>query len=258
MDDFDDMFNELDTVPKNDEPNKDSYKKNNNYNDYKKNFNKPKYTNVEGKQTINVWNNDKVTPVELDLENMSSSTKWATISLPSKTYKLDQDDYNRFNDIIKYLKANNFKIRVVCSNVKAIHKSLVNAFGDDIIRVTPWKGYCKEQKEYTQYLASDSNIQAACHYFKGFHNFPASIKLIKAASIGSLVGSDNNELSTLVIVHDRNYNGKKIDFQKSQLAGDYYMLSKQLSLNLFNIANDSDFLSLKTILKDNAKKDTEK
>jgi len=253
MEDFESMFKEIDSNDTAEVSNGNTYNNNNNNGNFNKgNFkkfnNKPIYTNVEGKQTINLWNNDTVIPEPINESTLKTSTKWVTISLPNKIYKLSEEEFKRFILIAKLLRDKNYKVRVVCSNVRPIHKMLTSAFGDDLIRVTAWKGYCKDMKDIKQYLASDKNIKAACHYYKNYQNLPVGVRLVQAAVIGSLVGLDNDELSGLVIVHDRNYNGKMIDFKQSQLASNYYTVAKNLSLNLYNIANDGDFEAVKKIL----------
>lgn len=265
MDEFDDMFNDVgaDTVKKeeatpltsNDNGNNygggNNYNNNNNYG--KKKFdNKPVYTNVEGKQTINVWNGDRVEPLELDHNSLRTNTKWCTIALGNKFYKLDEDHVKRFRTLASKMKEKGYKCRVICSNVAPILKDLKEIFGDDLMLITPWKGYCKELKDFKQYLSSDSNLKAASYYFNNkarkYNDLAAGIKLVKSAVIASLVGLDNNELSQIVIIHDRNYDGKKIDFKQSQQTSDYILLAKPLNLTMYNIAFDKDYGDLSQLL----------
>ena len=271
MDDFDNMFSDVtgntqqqqpaQTQPAQPQPEQQpagqqpaqqanhSYGGGNTSNDDKKFEKNPAYDKIEGKQKINLWNNDKVEPLELDKRSMMTNIRWVTISLATRAYNLTEEDQKAWDDVIKLLADKGYRVRVVCSNVKAIHDKLKDAFKNNIMRITGWKGLCKEQTDVKQYLCSDSNIQAAAHYYKGYQNFPAGIKLVKAASMGSLVGPDNNEMTDMVIVHDRNYSGKgKIDFKASQQAADYYMLAKPLELSLYNIANADELEALKKVL----------
>ena len=229
---------------------KPAYGNSNGNSDDKKQFEKnPAYDKIEGKQKINVWNNDRVEPLELDKGSMMTNIRWVTISLANRMYNLSEEDLKVWDEVIKLLVGKGYRVRVVCSNVKAIHDKLKEAFKGNVMRITGWKGLCKEQTDVKQYLCSDANMQAACFYYKGYQNFPAGIKLVKAATIGSLVGLDNNEMTDMVIVHDRNYNGKgKIDFKSSQQAAEYYMVSKSLELSIYNIANANELDALKQVL----------
>jgi hypothetical protein len=260
MDEFDNMFSDVgeDTVAlDNETKSKSNDYSNNNYNNNsyggKKKFdNKPIYTNVEGKQEINVWNGDRVPPLELDMDSLKTNEKFVTMVLGNKFYSLSEEEISRFIVLSKLLKEKGFKLRIICSNVKPVYNHLKEVFGDDIIHITPWKGYCKDMKDIKQYLASDSNLKAAAFYFnnkfKKYNDLPAGIKLVKAATISSLVGLENNELSQIVILHDRNYNGKKIDFKQSQQSSDYILLAKPLNLNLYNIAMPDGYKTLKQLL----------
>jgi len=252
MEDFDSMFDEVDSGFNSDKP---KTKQDNDYNnkfEKKKYDNKPIYTNVEGKQTLNVWNGDRVPPLELDLSDLKTEDKFVTMVLGNKFYRLSDEEKERFVVISKILKEKKYKLRIICSNVSSIYKELKEVFSDDIIHITPWKGYCKEMKDIKQYLSSDSNLKAASFYFnnkmKKYNDLPAGIKLIKSAVIGSLVGIDNNELSHLVIMHDRNYDGRKIDFKQSQQTSDYIILSKPLNLNIYRIALPNDYKTLRQLL----------
>jgi len=259
MDDFDNMFSDVgdDTVAKEEvasKANNDYSNSNNNYGEKKKFDNKPIYTNVEGDagRKINVWDGDRIQPQELDLDSLKTSEKFVTMIVGNMFYKLDETELNYFKAVAKILKEKGFKLRVVCSFIKPIFKEMKEIFGDDMMLITPWKGHCKDLKEYKQYLSSDSNLKAASYYFnnkaKKYNELPAGTKLVMSAVVGSLVGQDNNELSQLVIMHDRNYDGKRIDFKQSSQTKDYIILSKPLRLNIYNLAVKDDLVNLKQIL----------
>jgi len=272
MDEFDNMFSdvtdEVASVPESNNNQQQSYTqqnnqnynnnsngyKNNNYGGYKKgNYdNKPKYKNVEGKQTINIWNGDRVQPLELDMQALKTNEKWVTFVIANMFYKLDEQEEAKIKELATTLKEKGFKARVVCGYVKPIFKILKEVFGDDLMLITAWKGYCKELKDVKQYLSTDANIKAAAYYYstdrKNYNDLPNGIKLTKSAAMGSLVGPDNNELSQFVIVHDRNYDGRRLDFKQSQNTSDYVFLAKKLSLNMFNIAMDKQYNDLKSVL----------
>ena len=216
---------------------------------YKK-FNKSKYTNVIGKNEINLWNDPSVTPLEISMDDIKTDDKIVVFALPNKTYTLSSDEIEKFKKIAEVLAKKGYTARIVCSHAKAIYSVLKEAFKDTLIHITPWKGYCKEMTDTKQYLVSDANIRAAAFYTKNFQRLPASIKLIKAASIATMLGLDNDEAANLVIVHDVNYDGKKFDFKKSVDIVDYYLIGKNFGMNVYNIAKPNELKDLITILKD--------
>lgn len=238
MNDLENAFKEIAVEP---EQNNNGYKK----------FNKKSaYTNVVGKNEINLWDNPSVQPLEVSIGDTKTEDKIVVFALPSKTYTLSSDEIEKFKKIAEALAKKGYTARIICSHAKAIHSVLTDAFKDTLVHITPWKGYCKEMTDTKQYLASDANIRAAAHYAKNFQRLPASIKLIKAAAIATMIGLDNDEAATMVIVHDINYDGKKFDFKKSADIVDYYFMGKNFGMNVYNIAKQNDLKDLITVLKD--------
>lgn len=263
MEDFDNMddFKSID-LNSDSEKSKSSYNNNNynngynsnSYNKFKKsNYNKkekPK-RNIIGEATINLWNEDKVEPLELDTNNFKTDVKYVTMSLPSQTFKMSDDNKKKVKSILKLLKAKNYKIRFICNFNRAIYKEIVEVFDeDDIIMVTPWESYCKESKEDTKlYIPSDENIRSAAFYSKNFNKFNPALQYIYAAVFTTLYGQSNDKPSEFYITYDPyKVEANKVDFSKSKDTANYFLLSKPLGLNVINLSKDNEYADIEQLL----------
>lgn len=222
------------------------------YNNYKKDgfkSKKSKFTNVIGKNEINLWDKPQVMPATLDTNKFSSEIKYATVVLPNPTYIPTEQEVLKFKKLFASLKNKGYKVRLICNYAKGIYRELMDILGsENVYHITPWKSYCKEDTKTTMYMPSDDNIKASSNYFKNFQKFNPSLQLIVSSVFTTCFGLNNNEPSTMIITCDPFYDGKKIDFTKSKDTSNYIFLSRALDLNLFNITKDEDYVSAMKIL----------
>ena len=249
MDEFE-IFDNIESKP---EDNYNSYNKNknNNWNKKGKFVKREKIKNVIGSITIDLWNDNKpVEQQELDYNEFNNDKKFVTFILPDKMTTLTDEEMEKFTTVMKLLHKNNYRVRVICNGVKSIFKQMMNIFGEDDVKlITPWKGYCKDDKDHIQYLITDDTIKVAAYYFKGYDRLPAGIKYKKAALIGTLFGLKVDAQVSMVVTLDNNYDGKKIDFSKSPDTGDYFLAVRTFSLTLYNLAIKEDYDNLVYLLK---------
>jgi len=256
-DEIEDLLGDIAEVK--DKPDDKPYYKKNNY--YKNNYNnknsfnnnyKKKYSNsnVIGKNKINLWNNDRVSPIELQQDKFKHDKKYVTIALANQTYEPGERELAKFKKIFILLKENGYKVRVVCNYVRNIHKLMIETLGkENIYHITPWKSYCRDSKNITMYLPTDFNIRASANYFKGFSKAPASLRYIMASIFTTCFGLYNNEPSDVIIIDDPFYKGDKIDFTKSKDTSNYIMLAKTLGMDIYNISIDEQFADIIKLFK---------
>lgn len=233
--------------------NNNSYGGNNSYGN-KKPFEKkvaPK-RNVTGEMTINLWDKEKITPVELDSTKFKEDVKIVTMSMPSQTFKMNDDDKKRLVNILNLIKGKGYKLRFICNYNRAIYEEVVDIFGmDNLIMITPWLSYCKESKEDTPlYLPSDANLSVAAHHVKNFANLSPALQYIYTGVICSLYGQDNTEPSSYYITWDpfKKAEDRKVDFSKSKDTANYFILHNQFKFTIYNVAFQGDYADLEQML----------
>jgi len=223
------MFEDFEYNTKKEEPKK----YNNNYKSYNKKS--KKYENIKGKYTIDIWGKDlRVQPIEYDPKEVKQS-KLVTITFPSKTMELTEEEKTKIKNFLVKLKEKGYKLRVFCDQITPIKDILFEIFSlNEIYFITPWKSFCKAN--YTQYLPTDDNIKLAAHYVKNYQKLPGAVRAIMAGVVTTLVGLKNNEPVTYIVTYDKNYKNGEFDFKKSPDASNYYVLAKKLSFSIYNIA----------------------
>lgn len=260
MDDFDEL-DDFDTLPANataeqtPKPtyDKSKWNKRGESNGFAKKE-KPKRNIIKTINDINVWDDDRITAKELDVDKFKVDSKYVTIAMPSATFKLSDESKTKLKVILELLHKKEYKVRFICNNNRSIYSELKEVFTlDNLEHITPWESYCKEASEtLPQYLTSDMNLEAAAHYVKNFDAKHKAHKLLYGALIATLFGLENDSPSTYFITMDpykTDKTGKqKIDFTKSKDTANYYLLAKSLNLDIFNLAISSDYSDIEQIL----------
>ena len=217
---------------------------------YNKNYSKKSAdTNVKGSNEINLWDKPTVMPLPLDTNKFKTEQKYATVVLANSSYNPTEQERAKFKKIFTSLKNKEYKVRIICNYVRAIHKDMVEILGaENIYHITPWKSYCKEDKTTTMYMPSDLNIRGAANFFKNFQKLNPALQNIMSGIFTTCFGLYNNEPSSMIIMCDPFYDGKKIDFTKSKDTSNYIFLSRALSLDIYNIEDDAKFVDVMKLL----------
>ena len=256
MDDFDglDDFDEVKLpTTNNNNTSSNGYNNNNGYKkDYKQYAKKPK-RNIVGECSLNLWDKDKIEPLELDKDKFKEDIKYFTISLPSESYKITDEVSKKIANILKLLKAKEYKPRFICNYNRAIYSLINEIFSEDEIElITPWESYCKDNvNEKTRlFIPTDLNIRTVSFYVKNFFTLPPALQYIYGGIFASLYGQDNTTPSSFMIIYDpfKTDPKAKIDFKLSKNTGNYIMLQHKLEYPLYNLANNSDYATIEQIL----------
>lgn len=243
----------------NDNRNKDNYNRSNNNGGYRNNDNnrysggykkKPKL-NIVGKQTINLWNDDKVYPKELDESIVKKDTKIITLVLPNLDFRMNDSEKEKVLDMLQKFKNKDYKVRFTCNAIKDIYEDVIKIFGvDNCIHIAFSATSCKiEDEKLPLHIPTDANITAAAAHVKNFFKLSAGIKYAYSSMFTSLFGSENDEYSSYVVVFDPYKQGYKVDFTKSRITANYFLMQKSLGLDIFNLADRDDYNDLSDIIK---------
>jgi len=255
FDDFDglDDFDKVVTPKPNTETatSNNSSNYNNKNNDFKQ-YPKKKKRNIVGTSELNLWNKDKIEPLDLDTEKFKENVKYFTIALPSETFKMNEDSVKNIVNILKLLKAKDYKPRFICNYNRALFDSIYEMFTEEEIElITPWETYCKDSKETTRlFIPTDLNIQTVASYVGNFFTLPPSLQYIYGGMFTSIYGQDNTTPSSFVIIVDPFHvdSTKKVDFKLSKNTGNYIILARKLNYTIYNLSNTSDYAAIEQIL----------
>jgi len=220
-----------------DNENKNSYKK-----DYKKNDNFKK-------KKQNIWN-EKPEPKPLKDVNIN---KVYTIVTGNQMSELDDEAKKRIHNVMFLLNKKEFRVRLMCNVHKYILEKATELYEDKKIKVVkPWEKFCVV-KGISTIQPSKANLDVAAYYTKNFNNLPNAVKVIKAAEICTLFGPYNNDGVMYSIVYDPKLKkGNKIDYKESNSSVAFYYTPKNIkdvSIGVYNIANDEDYFNLIKLIK---------
>lgn len=228
-----------------------SFNNNNSKRDFKQYVKKPK-RNIVGEAKLNLWDKDKIVPLELDNDKFKEDVKYFTIALPSETFKLNEDNLKKISTILKLLKDKEYKARFICNFNRAIYSTISEIFEEDNIElITPWESYCKDSKETTRlFIPTDLNIQTVSSYVNNFFNLNPSLQYIYGGIFTSIYGQENTKPSNFVIIFDpfKTDPKAKVDFKLSKNTANYILLGRKLNYPLYNLANESDYAAVEQIL----------
>jgi len=218
---------------------------------FKGGYDKKPKLNIVGKQTINLWNDDKVFPKELDERDAKENTKIITFVLPNVDFRMNDSEKEKVLDTLQKFKNKDYKIRFTANGIKDIYDDVIKMFGvDNCIHISFSATSTKiTDEKLPLYIPTDENITAAAAHVKNFFKLSAGIKYAYASMFTSLFGSNNDEYSSYVITFDPYKQGFKLDFTKSRNTANYFLMQKALKLDIYNLSDRDDFNDINDMMK---------
>ena len=209
--------------------------------------------NENNKKKFSLFDTPNPDPIEINSDNVKID-KSITFAVDNKNDRLSDNDLLIIERVMKVFKDKGYKIRILCNTLHSeVEQIIYNLFDNNkIILVKPWKKLCDNVKDVNIWLPSENNIRAAVTYFKNFNKGSIGLKHSSASKLTMLFGPENDSVSEYLIIYDRYFDGKTMNFDKSRDSSTYLWFPlkyRKFTFNRYNIANKDDIRKLLELLR---------